>query len=76
MIMCLAIPGEVISIDGKRALLDIMGVKKEVSIALLKDVKVGDFVIVHAGCAISVINEVEARETLELFKELGDICNE
>ncbi len=74
--MCLAVPGEVLSISGSRALINTMGVKKEVSIALVEDVKIGDYLIIHAGCAISKIDEQEALETLKLFKELGEACYE
>jgi hydrogenase expression/formation protein HypC len=72
--MCLAIPGEVESVNGGKAVVDITGVRREVSIALVDRVNVGDYLLVHAGCAIAVIDEQEAMETLELLRQLaGDI---
>ena len=71
--MCLAIPALVKSIDGYMAEVDIDGVTRQVSIQLTPDVKIGDYVLLHTGYAIHVIDEVEANETLKLFKELGEI---
>jgi len=68
--MCLAIPALVKSIDGYQAEVDIDGVTRRVSIQLTPEVNVGDYVLMHTGYAISVIDEDEARETLELLKEL------
>lgn len=70
--MCLAIPGKVLSFCGNKATISIMGVTKEVLIDLIDSVTVGEYVIVHAGCAISKINEKEALETLEIFRELEE----
>jgi len=74
--MCLGIPGKVIKIDGKSSQVEIMGVSREISIELLQNVKMGDYVLIHAGCAIQVIDEEEAEKTLELFKELRELVNE
>lgn len=74
--MCLGIPGKVIKIENKTSLVDILGVSKEVSIELLKDVNVGDYVMIHAGCAISKIDEEEALRTIELFDELREMVHE
>lgn len=71
--MCLAIPGKVIEINGKSVTIDVMGALREASIELLEDVQLGDFVIVHAGCAIEKVDPDEAVKTIELFKELKDI---
>lgn len=68
--MCLAVPGEVQNVNGDRAIVDITGVKKEVSTVLLNQVAIGDYVLVHAGCAIAKIDEQEAKETLELLRQL------
>lgn len=76
LFMCLAIPAEIIELRGVRALSRIMGAETEISIELLNDVKVGDYVIVHAGCAISIVDKQEAEMTLDLFREieaLGDL---
>lgn len=71
--MCLAIPGKVIAIDGKIATLDILGVLREASIELLSDVQIGDYLIIHAGCAIEKVNEEEAKNTIGIFNELKDM---
>ena len=73
--MCLAVPVKVISIGGSEAEVDIGGVRRKVSITLTPEVKIGDYVLLHTGYAISVIDQAEARETLEMLKEmiaLGD----
>jgi len=69
--MCLAIPALVKSIDGYLAEVDIDGVTRQVSIQLTPDVKVGDYVLLHTGYAINVIDEVEAEETLKILEELS-----
>lgn len=73
--MCLAIPGRVIETrDGdlmRMGKVDFGGVTREVSLAYLPDVCVGDFVIVHAGFAISQVDEAEAEETFDLLVESG-----
>ncbi|AOT71639.1 HypC/HybG/HupF family hydrogenase formation chaperone [Geosporobacter ferrireducens] len=66
--MCVAVPVEIIKIDGLEAWVDFGGVKKQVNIALVDDVQVGDYVLLHAGCAVSRLDREEAEKTLELFK--------
>jgi len=68
--MCLAIPAKILSIDGNKALADFDGTQKQIVIALLPKIEVCKFVIVHAGYAIEEINEVAAKESLELWREL------
>ena len=71
-IVCLAIPGKILDIDKKtqHALVDYGdGTKRRANISLI-DVKVGDYVIVHAGFAIQILDEHEALETLALFREI------
>jgi hydrogenase expression/formation protein HypC len=69
--MCLAIPAKVVSInENSMAQVDIMGVSRHVSLDLVPDAKVEDFVLVHAGFAIQIIDEEAAAETLELLKTL------
>lgn len=69
--MCLAVPAEVIEIlDGDQARVSLGGVVKEVSLALLDGIVVGDYVIVHVGFALSRLDAEEARRTLNLFAEL------
>lgn len=71
--MCLAIPGEVLEVRGTTATISVLGVRRDVSIELLADVEIGDYVIVHAGCAIAKVDEKEAMATIELFRELGEM---
>lgn len=74
--MCLGLPAKVIKITDKTSIVEVMGATREISIELLKNVKVGDYVLVHAGCAIQVMDEEEAEKTIEIFKELKEIVNE
>lgn len=67
--MCLAVPAEVKSIDGHMATVDYGGVKRQANISLV-EAKVGEFVIVHAGYAIQVMDREEAEKTLDLFRQL------
>ena len=70
--MCLAIPARVVELlPGLRALVDLSGVRKEVSIDLVDDAQVGDYVIIHVGYAIGKIEPDEAQRTLDLFAELA-----
>jgi len=78
--MCLAVPGKIIEIRDDRgtrmATIDFGGVRKEICLAYLPDLVVGDYAIVHVGFAISKIDEASALETLELFRELGTLEEE
>lgn len=67
--MCLAVPAEVKSIDGVIATVDFGGVTRTANISLV-DAKLGDFVIVHAGYAIQILDRDEAEKTLELFRQM------
>ncbi|OGT88375.1 MAG: hydrogenase assembly protein HupF [Gammaproteobacteria bacterium RIFOXYA12_FULL_61_12] len=71
--MCLAIPARVESIDPSNAMAQVSldGVRKEISLALVDDVAVGDYVLIHVGYALNKISEEEAQQTLELFAEAG-----
>jgi len=69
--MCLAIPARISSISGDMATVELGGVEREVSLALV-DAAVGDYVIVHVGIAISKLDEDEAARTLALFAELNN----
>jgi len=71
--MCLAIPAQVVELrDGDNALVDLAGVRKEISLALVENVTVGDYVIVHVGYALNKLDPDEAAKTLKLFAELGE----
>ena len=70
--MCLAIPGKIVDIDAEqeRAIVDYGdGTKREANITLV-EVRIGDYVLVHAGFAIQVLDEKDAKETLDLFREM------
>ena len=69
--MCLAVPMKVIEIREDMGDVEVGGVKREVGLMLLDDVRVGDWVIIHAGFAISKLDETQAEETLDLLKEKG-----
>ena len=71
--MCLAIPALVKSIDGDRAVVEIGGVTRQVSLQLTPEAGVGDYILLHTGYAISVIDQAEAEETLRLLRELSEI---
>jgi len=70
--MCLAIPARVVSLPTPgTALIDVGGVQKEISLALLDDVSPGDYVIVHVGYALTRLDPGEAERTLRTFAEAG-----
>ncbi len=70
--MCLAIPAEVTRLlPDEMAIVSIDGVSKEISIALIEDLAVGDYVIIHVGYALTKIDPEEARRTLELLREFS-----
>ena len=71
--MCLAIPALIKSIKGQQAVADIEGVTRDISIQLTPEVKVGDYVLLHTGYAINVIDPAEAEETLELLRKMSEI---
>ncbi len=66
--MCLAVPAKIVELTSDTALVDMAGIRREVSVMLLPDVRVGDYVIVHAGFAIGKLDEQEAVETLEMIR--------
>ena len=69
--MCLAVPVRIVSIDEREAETEIAGVRRRVSIALTPEAKVGDYVLLHTGYAIGVVDEAEAEETLKLLEEIA-----
>ncbi len=68
--MCVAVPVKVIELDGNDALVEMDGVRRQVSMMLVDGVRAGDWVILHAGYAISVMDEKEAEKTLVLLREM------
>lgn len=68
--MCLAVPGKVIAIEGAFARVDVEGNVREAGIRLVPDVKVGDYVLIHAGFAVEIVDPQAAEETLAIFREV------
>jgi hydrogenase expression/formation protein HypC len=66
--MCVAVPAKIITVSGINALIESAGVKKEIDISLVPEVSEGDYVIVHAGFAIQIVDGEEAKKILELFE--------
>jgi len=75
--MCLAVPGKILSITGEDVLrsgtVSFGGINKQVSLAYVPEVRVGDYVLVHVGFAISIVEESEARQTFEYLKQMGEL---
>ena len=71
--MCLAIPAIVRSLDGPLATVEVAGVTRQASVHLLDDVRVGDYLIIHAGFALSRLDEQAAQETMRLLETLGGL---
>ncbi len=71
-IMCIAMPGKIISVEGNRAKADFDGNIVDVNIGLI-EAKVGQYVLVHAGCAIEVMEKEKAEELATIFKELEEL---
>jgi len=70
LIMCLAVPMEIMSIEDDMATCTVEGVSVRASVSLVPEAEVGDWAVVHAGFAIQILDEVEARETLQLFEDI------
>lgn len=77
--MCLSIPGKLVEITGeldetfRTGKVSFDGIFKEVSLTLVPEAQPGDYVLVHVGAAISVVDEKEAKETFEIIKQLGEL---
>ena len=71
--MCLAIPARVVELlPDEMAVVELSGVRKDISLAMVEEVAVGDYVIVHVGFALSKLDADEAEKTLALFAEMGE----
>lgn len=70
--MCVAVPGKIVSLKDRNAEVDFSGVRHAVSLDLLPAAKKGDYVLVHAGFAIQLLDPEDAEKTLEIFRELYD----
>lgn len=72
--MCLAVPGKIIALgDDAQATIDMMGVQRSISVRLTPEATLGDYVLVHAGFSIQVIDEQEAKDTIDLFAEIEEL---
>ena len=76
--MCLAVPGKILTISGedfaRMARVSFGGIIKEVSLAYVPETREGDYVLVHVGFAISVVDEVEALRTWEVLQKMGELA--
>jgi len=68
--MCLAVPAQIVKIDGVVAEVDMAGTTVRASLVMVPDAKLGDYVLLHTGFAIQILDEHEALETLKLFQEM------
>ena len=73
--MCLGVPAKVLEVRDSIGKVDYGGVVREANLSLV-DAKVGQYVIVHAGYAIQILTEEDARETLELFREIAEAAHQ
>ncbi len=73
--MCLAIPAKIVDIDKQSATVEVGGVTRQASIVLLPDARLGNYILIHAGFAISLVDEAEALETIKLFEQLSEDLN-
>jgi hydrogenase expression/formation protein HypC len=72
--MCLAIPALIKKVESKEADVEISGISRRISLWLTPEAKVGDYVLLHTGYAISIIDQKEAEETLRLFEEITEVA--
>ncbi len=77
--MCLAVPGRIVSVEGDDPLLrsgrvDFAGIVKQVNLAYVPDARVGDYVLVHVGFALNVIDEAEAQQVFEYLRGMGELA--
>ena len=77
--MCLAVPGRILAIEGDDPVLrtgrvDFAGIVKTVNLAFVPEAQVGDYVLVHVGFAISVVDEEEAKQVFEYLRQMGDLA--
>lgn len=74
--MCLAVPARIVSIDGTKGVIDLEGVRREISLMLCPGSQVGQYALVHAGFAITVLDEEEAQKGLDVFAEYRRLMEE
>lgn len=71
--MCLAVPAQLIKVNEFIGTIELTGVTRDVNLMLVPEAKVGDYVLVHAGCAVQIVDEEESNATMEAFKELEEL---
>jgi hydrogenase expression/formation protein HypC len=76
--MCLAVPGKIVSIEGDDPILrdgkvDFGGVVKRVNLSLVPEAEIGDYVVVHVGLALSIVDEEEAKQVFEYLETIGEL---
>ena len=71
--MCLAVPAQLIAVNDAIGTVELTGATRDCSFLLVPDAKVGDWLLVHAGFAVQIVDEEEAQKTLEAFKELEEL---
>lgn len=74
--MCLAIPAKIISKNGDMAVVDVSGVQREASLMLCPDAKIGDYIIIHAGFAIHLLDKKDAEETLQMLSDMEKLAKQ
>jgi hydrogenase expression/formation protein HypC len=77
--MCLAVPGKIVSIDGtdpifRTGKVNFGGIIKQINLAYVPEAKIDDYVLVHVGFAISIVNEEEAQEVFEYLRQIGELA--
>lgn len=68
--MCIAVPAEIIEIYNDQALVDFGGVRTKVNTCLVENLNIGDYILIHVGCAIEKVEKVEAQKTLKIFEQI------
>jgi hydrogenase expression/formation protein HypC len=74
--MCLGVPLKIVQLNGTEAVGEMNGISKKIRVDLLPDLKLGDYVMVHAGFAIEIIDETLAQETIDIILEVAEAANE
>lgn len=74
--MCIAIPARIVSVDNQMAVIDVDGVRRDASLLLAPEATVGDYVIVHAGFAIRILDASAAKESLALLREAAALADQ
>jgi len=73
--MCLAVPARILEVKGNKGIVDFGGIRREINLSLVDNVKVGDYVLVHVGFAIQKLERKEAEEILKLWREVSEALN-